>query len=83
MLETALRETEEEVGLQRSAITILGLLAPQQRVSDHATVVPFVGLVEGDPTYVLNPDEVEVMIEVPLASLFSKGGVLGGVLDER
>jgi 8-oxo-dGTP pyrophosphatase MutT (NUDIX family) len=73
MLETALRETEEEIGLDRGAVTVLGALSQAFRVSDRASVAPFVGLVEGDPTLVLNPAEVEAVIEVPLAALYDDG----------
>jgi len=62
----ALRETEEEVGLPRSAIEIVG------RLDDYITgtgfiVAPIVGLVR--PPFVAKPDprEVEAVFEVPLA----------------
>ena len=63
---TALRETEEEVGLSRDSIEIVG------RLDDYITgtgflVAPIVGLIR--PPYALNPDpsEVEAVFEVPLA----------------
>ena len=63
---TALRETEEEIGLPRASVEIIG------RLDDYITgtgflVAPIVGLVR--PPYVLNPDpsEVEAVFEVPLA----------------
>lgn len=64
--ETALRETEEEIGLARENIEIVG------RLDDYITgtgflVAPIVGLLR--PPYPLSPDpsEVEAVFEVPLA----------------
>lgn len=70
---TALRETEEEIGLDRRSITVLGALSPVTRATDGVDLMPFVGLVEGDPTPVPNPHEVETVIEVPIAALFGGG----------
>jgi 8-oxo-dGTP pyrophosphatase MutT (NUDIX family) len=62
----ALRETEEEVGLARGRVLVLG------RLDDYATgtgfmVTPVVGLIE--PPFTLAPDPFEVadVFEVPLA----------------
>lgn len=64
--ETALRETEEEIGLARANVEIVG------RLDDYITgtgflVAPIVGLIH--PPYALSPDpsEVEAVFEVPLA----------------
>lgn len=65
---TALRETEEEIGLPRTRVEILGLL-PEYRTVTGFHVTPVVGLVE--PPFPLMPDEFEVaeVFEVPLAFL--------------
>ncbi len=47
LLETALREAEEEVALPRGQVKILGRL-PAVPVPTGFIVVPFVGLIEGD-----------------------------------
>src|SRR5450432_980427 len=60
----ALRETEEEVGLPRERITLLGTLATYETVTGYH-VTPVVGWVE--PPFVVQPDPVEVadVFEVP------------------
>lgn len=65
---TALRETEEEVGLARSYIEVVGYLRGYLTISGYA-VSPVVGLVR--PGFVLKPDPLEVadIFEVPLAFL--------------
>ncbi len=82
---TALRETEEEIGLDRSRIEVLGLL-PEYRTGTGFSVVPVVGLVQ--PPFELNPDSFEVaeVFETPLAFLLDPANrqrhsmEIGGVL---
>lgn len=65
---TALRETEEEIGLAPGHIDILGYL-PEYRTSTGFRVTPVVALVT--PPFELHPDPFEVaeVFEVPLAFL--------------
>lgn len=65
---TALRETEEEIGLSRSKVEVLGTL-PAYTTGTGFEVTPVVGLVDAD--HVLVPDAFEVAetFEVPLAFL--------------
>jgi len=63
--ETALRETEEEIGLPRSAVTLLGRLPVYDNLSGFR-ITPVVGWIE--PPFVLKPDpfEVAAAFEAPL-----------------
>jgi 8-oxo-dGTP pyrophosphatase MutT (NUDIX family) len=72
-LETALREAEEEIGLDRAAVEILGALPAVARRGARERVAPFVGLVHGDPTFSPNEAEVEAVLEAPLAGLYADG----------
>lgn len=65
---TALRETEEEIGLRSEAIEIIGYLPDYLTVTGFR-VTPVVALVT--PPFELNPDAEEVaeVFEVPLAFL--------------
>jgi 8-oxo-dGTP pyrophosphatase MutT (NUDIX family) len=64
----ALREAEEEVGLKRERVTLLGRLEPYETVTGYR-VTPVVGWVE--PPFEIRADPVEVadVFEVPLAFL--------------
>jgi 8-oxo-dGTP pyrophosphatase MutT (NUDIX family) len=64
----ALREAEEEIGLPRERVTLLGSLADYETVTGYR-VTPVVGWVE--PPFVLKPDPLEVadIFEVPLSFL--------------
>lgn len=82
---TALRETEEEIGLERSRIEVLGLL-PEYRTGTGFSVTPVVGLVR--PPFTLRPDSFEVaeVFETPLSFLLDPANhqrhsmEIGGVL---
>jgi 8-oxo-dGTP pyrophosphatase MutT (NUDIX family) len=67
-VDTALRETEEEIGLHRRHIEILGKL-PLYHTGSGYEVTPVVGIVT--PPFVLKADPFEVaeIFEVPLAFL--------------
>ncbi|MDP4796691.1 MAG: CoA pyrophosphatase [Rhodospirillales bacterium] len=64
----ALREAEEEVGLERKHVQIIGRL-DQYITRTGFTITPVVGLVH--PNYTIQPDEFEVaeVFEVPLSFL--------------
>jgi 8-oxo-dGTP pyrophosphatase MutT (NUDIX family) len=67
-IHTALRETEEEIGLARAQVEILGFL-PEYRTGTGFRITPVVALVR--PPFELQPDPFEVaeIFEVPLAFL--------------
>ena len=67
-VETALRETEEEIGLDRSYVEIAGYLSGYLTITGYA-VSPVVGLVHPGFTLKLDPLEVAEVFEVPLAFL--------------
>jgi 8-oxo-dGTP pyrophosphatase MutT (NUDIX family) len=66
--ETALRESEEEIGLERARVEIIGQLPDYLTVSGYS-VAPMVGLVKPQAEYVLDEFEVADIFEVPLAFL--------------
>lgn len=70
--ETALRETEEEMGIQRSDVTLLGRL--DDFISVHGYhVVPFVGIFPWPYTFRVDEREIAKVIELPLSALRDPG----------
>lgn len=65
-VDTALRETEEEIGLQRSHVELLGAL-PDYFTGTGFRVTPVVGLVHPPFRLTLDAFEVAEAFEVPLA----------------
>ena len=68
--ETALRESAEEIGLDRSGVEIIGHLPQYLTVSGYS-VTPVVGLVKPQAEYVLDAFEVADVFEVPLNFLMN------------
>jgi 8-oxo-dGTP pyrophosphatase MutT (NUDIX family) len=68
----ALRETWEEVGIPPTHVEILGLLDDFYSIH-HYLVTPLVGLIPGDYPYAVNPDEIERIIEAPVAHFLDPG----------
>jgi len=67
-IETALRESEEEIGLQRRHVEIIGVL-PDHATASKFLVTPVVGLVTPPFALRADPGEVADIFEVPLAFL--------------
>ncbi len=65
----ALRESEEEIGLDRRFVSIVGLL-PDHLIVSGFRVTPVVGFVAPGFELALDPTEVDEAFEVPLASIF-------------
>jgi len=68
-VDTALRETFEEVGLERSATTIIGMIDDLQTPSGFI-VTPVVGFIEHLPLLHVNAEEVAQVIFIPLERFF-------------
>lgn len=70
LIATALREAEEEVALDPSAVTIVGELDRFVTAGSGSMINPFVGTLPSAPTnLVANPAEVEAIRHVPLSEL--------------
>jgi 8-oxo-dGTP pyrophosphatase MutT (NUDIX family) len=65
-LAAALRETEEEIGLPRGAVEVLGFL-PDHLIVTGYSITPVVALVAAGAPLTLDPVEVASVFEVPLA----------------
>ena len=70
--ETALRETEEEIGLARERIRVLGRL-PQYEIPSGFRITPVVGWVEPPFELKLDPFEVLAAFEAPLEHFLEPG----------
>jgi 8-oxo-dGTP pyrophosphatase MutT (NUDIX family) len=69
LLDTALREAEEEIGLSRERVEIVGALPPIGTFVTNYKVHPFVGLIEKGLRFEPNPAEVESVLVASLDDL--------------
>ncbi|MBI4294737.1 MAG: CoA pyrophosphatase [Chloroflexi bacterium] len=70
-LTTALREAAEELGLLASDVEVLGRLDDTSTLSSNFLITPFVGVIPYPYRFLVNGDEIEELIEIPLIALLS------------
>lgn len=68
---TALRETQEEIGIHPEKVEILGQLTPIYIPNSNFNVSPFVGFLSENPEFHPDSIEVETIIEAPLKQLMA------------
>lgn len=69
LLTTALRETQEEIGLRPEDVEILGPLDDTVTVTSRHVVRPFVGAIPHPYSFRLDPFEIERLIHLPISAL--------------
>ena len=69
---TALRESQEELGIIPKKVNVLGRLSELYIPPSRFLVSPFVGYSDVRPDFVKDPAEVEEIIEVNIRDLFSE-----------
>jgi 8-oxo-dGTP pyrophosphatase MutT (NUDIX family) len=72
LLDTALREAEEEIGLSRENVTVLGEMDDEITTTSNYIVTPFVAKIPWPYNFTLNREEVENIISIPIRSLQDK-----------
>jgi len=73
ILDAALRETKEEIGVNREQIEVIGPLSQVYVLASNFIVYPFVGILQEKP--IIIPDKLEVAntLEVPMYKFFEQG----------
>lgn len=69
-LDAALRETKEEIGIERQHIKVVGALSEVFVLASNFMVYPFVGLLNEVPALRLEEKEVANTLEIPLYRFF-------------
>jgi 8-oxo-dGTP pyrophosphatase MutT (NUDIX family) len=66
---TALREAEEEIGLPREDVEIVGALPPTGTFVTNYRIHPYVGMIEAGKEWEIEPREVDHVLELSLPDL--------------
>lgn len=78
LMHTALRETQEEIGVNPNYVTILKQLTHVYIPPSNFRVQPYVGITQKTPNFILQEDEVEALLEVPLIDFFDDSKIVNG-----
>lgn len=73
LVEAALREANEEIGLATEDVEIIAELDGLATVASRFSIAPFVGLLARRPVLDPDPGEVADVLEVPLSELLADG----------
>ena len=71
LIETALRETTEEIGVRADQVEILGRLDDLFTITKYI-ITPFIGTIHGKVEYISNDAEVAELLHVPLELFLTK-----------
>ncbi|WP_430412600.1 NUDIX hydrolase [Kordia sp.] len=73
---TALRETEEEVGVQQNTIEVIRKITATYIPPSNFTVQPYIGVLHYTPMFIPQESEVEAILEVSLHDLLSEASTI-------
>jgi len=73
LLDTALRECAEEIGLLAKDVEILGELDDEVSVATNYVISPFAALIPWPYRFKVDGQETEAIIEVPVSALLESG----------
>lgn len=80
---TALREANEEIGIDTKNVTVLGNLSAMYIPVSNFKVTPVVGYYTGMPVFNISPAEVAGLIHMPLAHFIDENNRGLGTVDVR
>ncbi len=83
LMATALREAQEEIGVETDTLVLLGRLHPYQLNVSGYLIHPYVAWSAGRPSFHPDPHEVAELIEVPMEQLLDPNLVLEEVWEIR
>ncbi len=70
-IDTAIRETEEELGLKIDKNDIIGMMKSVDTITSNFSIVPFIAIVDDITTLRVNRDEIDEVIDADLIKLLS------------
>jgi len=72
LMETAIRETNEEIGVESNAIKILGKLSQVYVPPSNFLITPYIGYLDFTPNFNPDPNEVTKVLEIELNELLKE-----------
>jgi 8-oxo-dGTP pyrophosphatase MutT (NUDIX family) len=78
---TALREAHEEIGVEPSGVTIIGMLDDVWIPVSNFELRPFVGAFAARPSMTPQTEEVTEIVELPVRELLTDGAILDELIE--
>ncbi len=75
LIETAIREMEEEIGVRVSRQNVIGQLSPVYIPPSNALVTPIVGFLDSKPQYIPDESEVAEVLDVRFEDLMNPNNI--------
>lgn len=72
LLDAALRETFEEVGVKPEDVEVLGELDRMATLTSNFLISPFVGIIPYPYEFTVSEDEIQELVEVPISALLDE-----------
>ncbi len=72
LMDTAYRETREEMGIEPQEIHLMGHLTDLYVMPSNFIIKPYIGYLEKRPIYNIDPVEVESLIEAPMTTFLDE-----------
>ncbi|MCB0398704.1 MAG: CoA pyrophosphatase [Winogradskyella sp.] len=73
---TALRETEEEVGVPMNKVNVIKTISPLYIPPSNFMVHPYLGLLDTTPNFIKQDDEVEDILEIHIQDFLDERNVI-------
>lgn len=82
LLDTAIRESWEEIGLNPGDVEIIGELDDTPTRTSGFSISPFIALIPYPYTFTRNPYEIDDILDVPLSALMDPSHCKQNVVDD-
>jgi 8-oxo-dGTP pyrophosphatase MutT (NUDIX family) len=76
LMVTALRETEEEVGVPMDKVNVIKTISPLYIPPSNFMVHPYLGLLDSTPQFIKQDDEVEDILEIHIQEFLDERNVI-------
>lgn len=83
LLDTALRESLEEIGLKAEDTEIIGELDDTPTLTTDFNISPFVALIPYPYSFVKNPHEIDEILDIPLAAFMDSVHCKQGITENK
>ncbi len=75
LAETAIREANEEIGIEKRKVAVIGSLSDVFVSPSNYIITPFVGIYKNEPLFSIDEKEVKRLIQIPFCEIVKKENI--------